>query len=117
MPNPSGSSCVGINFSLQAHLVLEESYVGRRRENVLGSSCEYFSRHECPDLLLCGDVLCKQDFWREEMVGVTQLTNHSLLRTHRQTDLAGGFSVLGMKLRTGATTVRCLPTVGWERFH
>jgi hypothetical protein len=25
MTAPSGSSCIGINFSLQAHLVLEES--------------------------------------------------------------------------------------------
>ena len=30
--------------------------------------CDYFFRYERPDLLLCGDVLCKQDCWREEMV-------------------------------------------------
>jgi len=48
-------------------------------ENVLFSRYDYFSRDERPGLLLCGDVLCKQDCWREEMVGLRQLTNHSLL--------------------------------------
>jgi len=28
---------------------------------------EHFSHYECPGLLLCSDVLCTRDFWREEM--------------------------------------------------
>jgi hypothetical protein len=35
MPNPSGSSCVGINSPLQAHLVLEESFNGHQVRYVL----------------------------------------------------------------------------------
>src|SRR5579875_1851812 len=38
MPNPSGSSCVGINPSLQAHLVLEESLLTIRPSIMLESS-------------------------------------------------------------------------------
>ena len=45
-----------------------QSQSGSAEKNVLRSYRDYFSRDERPGLLLCGDVLCKQGLWREEMV-------------------------------------------------
>ena len=62
---------------------------------MLLSACDYFSRDERSGVLLRGDVLCKQDFWREEMVGLGSLQTIRSYEPHRQADLAGGFSILG----------------------
>ena len=73
MPNPSGSSCVGINFCLQAHLVLEESPVCPAGRCVLTLiSVPWFVRSGSVSAWISG----LRDGFRVDRAGVAQLVEH-----------------------------------------
>lgn len=79
-------------------------------ESVLSSICDE-SFHERHSLLLCSDVLCAQEFWREEVDGLRKLKTVAAFRPTARWNWQVGFLFWAAIEANAATEVIASQTV------